>query len=626
MLTELRLALVLVGLLVLPGWAMLALTHAWRHWAGLQRWCVAIGLSLACYPALFYGLRLSPLTLGPYKMGALLAACGAFVAWRMRGHWREMVSFGGMEWAAIGVFGMTLFTRFWIIRDQPYPAWGDSVHHTLLTQLTAVQGRLPQTMEPYFPIPLNMYHLGLYSLSASVQWLAQVEAHTALLWASQALNGLCGVGVYLVLDRKLGRAGALVGASVAGLLSHHPAWYVNWGRFTQVSAQAILLMAWLVSWEAISAWKRPWRTHKAEMVWYTAAAALLNSAVFLFHFRVAGYYLPLLAITVAWEWWQASRQRHLRPVLLGTVVVGLASLSLASPALWTALRMYVVNRVAQPLALTPAEAEQTLKNYYEFPWSVLPLLTMPTWLLYLSGLSVLAGLVRRNKLSLAVAAWAAALVLMGQAYLWLPLLAFSNLSGILIMAYLPAGLVIGAAVQELLALAGPRWCGSATRLVIGATLAAGFVASHARVSEIEAYRYFVTPADVAAMNWIKANTPPEARFAINTCFWLPQAPNGTDAGYWIPYFTGRQINTSVALLFDAASEYKASIIEMSRAAERLAIDNTALGDLRRLGIGYVYIGAKGNFCGPGLEAGRLSQAPGVTLVYQQDSVSIFRIE
>ena len=113
--------------------------------------------------------------------------------------------FDSLEWIALAVMGMTLFTRFWIIRDQPYPAWTDSLHHAILTQLTAEWGRLPATMEPYFPVSLGEYHLGLYALSGTVEMLARVPAHTALLWTAQALNGLCGLGVFLVLDRLSGR-------------------------------------------------------------------------------------------------------------------------------------------------------------------------------------------------------------------------------------------------------------------------------------------------------------------------------------------------------------------------------------------------------------------------------------
>ena len=637
--TELRLVIVLIAMLTLPGWALLTLGDSWRQWRGLQRWIVAVGISIACYPVFFYGVRMTLpfLTVGPYKMGALLLACATVVGWRMRRHWREQFTFDRLEWVAIGVFGMTLFTRFWVIRDYPYPAWSDSLHHALLTQLTAVQGKLPASMELYFPIPLGQYHLGLYSLSATVQWLAQVPAYTALLWTAQILNGLCGLGVYLVLDRKVGRVGAVVGAAVVGLLSHQPAFYVNWGRFTQLSSQAILLIAWLVTWEAIATWKLSWQEHKVKILWHTVCAAVLTGAVFLLHFHIAVFYVPLLMMSVIWELWKARKGKRIAPVILGTIAIGTAALIIVTPALWEAMRVYVSTRLSladSNQSVTASEISETIRRYYEFPWSSVPYLAARTWLMVLSAFSIAVGLLRRNKLVIASLLWTLVLYLLGNAYvLGLPLLSFTNPGAVLIMLYLPIGLVVGSATEEALTLCGlrpeldegPRWRERSARLVIALVLVAGFVASHVRVTEIEPYRYFVTPEDIAAMDWIKENTPPDALFAVNTYFWLPRAPHGTDAGYWIPYFTGRQTTAGAMLLNLAGSDYRSRILEMSRMVEQLEVDNASLTELQAMGVDYVYIGRKGDFSGPGLGAAKLGQSENVKMLYQEGGVYILQI-
>ena len=637
--TELRLIIAIVAMLTLPGWAVLTLNDNWRQWRGLQRWIVAVGISIACYPVLFYSVRMTLpfMTLGPYKMGALLLTCAVVVGWRMYGHWRDQFRFDWLEWAAIGIFGLTLFTRFWIIRGHPYPAWSDSLHHALLTQLTVAQGRLPPSLEPYFPIPLGQYHQGLYSLSATAQGLAQVPAHTALLWTAQVLNGLCGLGVYLVLDRKVGRVGAVVGATVVGLLSHQPAFYVNWGRFTQLASQTILLIAWLVTWEAIATWKLSWPEHRARILWYTACAAVLSGAVFLLHFRVAAFYAPLVVMSVAWELWKARREKRVVSAMWRAIAVGTAALLVATPALWEAARVYVstILSLATPdQSITASEISESVQLYYVFPWSSVPYLTAHAWLMALSGVSVAVGLLRRSKFAIAALLWTLALYLLGNAYvLGLPLLSFTNLGAVLIMLYLPIGLVVGSATEEALTLCVPRWCKRATRLVIVLVLAAGVVASRVRVTELEPYRYFVTPEDVAAMDWIKENTPLDALFAVNTHFWLPRAPHGTDAGYWIPYFTGRKTTAGVMLLSLGGSDYQSRIVEMSRAVERLEVDNAALAELQAMGVDYVYIGRKGDFSAPstgsgqapGLSAAQIGQAENVELLYQEGEVYILQI-
>jgi len=627
MLAEIRLVIVLIAMLALPGWAMLAVSNTWRQWAGLQRWIVAVGLSIAFYPVLFYGLRsaLPFLTLGPVKMGVLLLAAAVVIAWRLRGHWKEQFTFERLEWLAIAVFGMTLFSRFWFSHLHPFPAWSDSLHHTLLTQLTAQQGRLPSDMEPFFPIPLGQYHLGLYSLSASLQWLAQASAPTAMLWVAQALNGLCGLGVYLVLDRKVGRTGAVVGAVVVGLLSHQPAFYVNWGRFTQLASQTILLIAWIVTWEAMAMWRHPWREWRARILWNTAFAALLSGAVFLLHFRVVAFYLPLILISALWELYQAHQRHNIRPVLLGLLAIGIAGLAVISPALWSAMDRYVTPASSQSLA-SAEQVSQTIDDYYGFPWTSVPYLTGHIWLLVLAGASAVIGLLRRNKLTIVCILWTVALCLLGTAYvLGMRILKITNWGAVLIMLYLPIGLVVGAAVEEVLALVKPTWRPVAFRLTVILCLVAGFVASHVRVAEIEAYRQFITPADVDAMIWIRENTPPDAVFAVNTHFWLPMAPHGTDAGYWIPYFTGRKTTAGSMLNDLGTGKYLSSILALSTAVERLETDRTALDELYALGVHYIYIGQQGDFSGPGLDAEQLAQADNARQVYRSGDTFVFEI-
>ncbi len=626
--TALRGGIVLVAVLTLPGWFLLTVGELWRHWTGLQRWIVATGLSVAFYPVLFYWMRLVlPFwTMGPYKTSALLAGFALAIAWRMRGHWRDLFAFDKLEWLAIAVFGMTLFTRFWVIRGLPYPAWSDSLHHTLLTQLTAVQGRLPASMEPFFPVALGDYHLGLYSITAIVEWLAQVPAHTALLWTAQALNGLCGMGVYLVLDRKVGRIGAVVAATVVGLLSHQPAFYVNWGRFTQISGQVILLVAWLVTWEAIVLWKR-WREgRRTELIWHTFFAALLSGAVFLLHFRVVVFYAPLVMMVVAWEWWQARQDKTIDLLILGTFAAGFLALAVVAPVAWDAVRSFGA-RQSNPPSLSPSALRASLDQYFSFEWEAVPILAARTWLLITTGLAAVFGLLRRNGLVLMAVLWAITLYLIGDAYrLGVPLLAVTNLGAVLIMLYLPIGLITGGATEEFLGLFRGQRRQTAVRLVAAFVLGAAFVASHVRVTEIEPHRHFVKQEDVLAMAWIKENTEADATFAVNTYFWLASHPHGTDAGYWIPYFTGRRMTSAVMLSSLATQEYQSRVNEMSRAAERLTLDNSALDELQELGVEYIYIGANGDFSGPSLNAAQLSQSGKATLVYQTPHVSIFRIE
>lgn len=637
----LRLLMALVALLLLPGGAILAASGGWRRWPGLQGWILAVGLSIAFYPALMYGLRayVPFVTLGPYKLTTLLVLCALLVGWRLKGV-RQQLRLQGLEWVALVVFGVTLFTRYRVALQHPYPAWTDSLHHVLLTQLTAVQGELPNSLAPYFPIPLDQYHLGLYALAAPLQWLAQVPAHTALLWTAQTLNGLCGLGVYLVLERNLGgkggRAGAIVAAVAVGLVFHQPAYYVNWGRFTQIAGQALLLIAWVAVWDAMVIWRLPWHANRRRIVGQTLLAGLLTGSVFLLHFRVAVFYLLLLAITAFWTLWLSYRRRHLRAWGSSLAAVGAASLLVVVPVFWPAWQVYMAQStqataVAEQSAAAIATAQKTVQIYFEFPWSSVPALVARPWLLWVAGLCAVVALLRHNRIALMALLWMAGLLLLGNAYrLGIPLLSVTNMGAILIMLYLPLGLLIGAGVQAAIEMVDHRWGRSRGKrvelLLVGIALAAGLFFGRDRMIQLEPQRFLVTDADLAAMTWIEQRTPADALFAVNTQFWLPEAPHGTDGGYWIPYFTGRKITAGSMLLNLAPQAYKNRIVSLSRAVEQLSVDNRALADLQRMGVEYIYVGRRNSADGAGLDASRLAQDESTELVYEQDGVTIFHLQ
>jgi hypothetical protein len=613
-------------LLTAPGWALLALSGAWRRFPGLQGWCVALGLSIACYPVVFYTLRpLAPvLRLGPLSLTVLLLACLALVAWSLRREWPALVRFSLSEWLVIGLIGLTLLTRLLIIQEQPYPAWSDSLHHALLTRLTIEQGALPSSLEPYFAIPLGQYHLGLYALTASFAWLSGLPAHSALLITAQVLNGLCGLGVYLALDRFSGRLGALVGVAIVGLLSHQPAWYVNWGRFTQIASQTILLIAWVLSWEALRAWRVP-AGERRRRYGLIVLAALLNAAVVLFHFRVAAFYLPLLAISVLLEFVDALRARRAFACVAVVAMLGLASTLLVAPAVDEALRMYLATP-RDVSTMPPQEVEQTRRDYFGFSLESVPLLAGRVWLLVLSAVALLVALLRGSQLAVIVGLWTLSVLALGFIYLLnIPVLAFTNPGAVLILLYLPIALLIGCAVEELVRLfAGHER--TASMAVASVVTVCALFAAPLRARDIEAFRYFVTPADVAAADWIRANTPPDAQFVVNTTFWLPQAPHGTDGGYWIPYLAERSTTVGVMINSLGSDELIYEIVSLSRAEERLESDPSAVDELRDRGVDYIYIGARGDFSGPGLSADLLRNTPGISQVYDRDGVTIFQID
>jgi hypothetical protein len=623
---ELKLTLVILILFAIPGWSILGITRIWKFFEPFQRWCIAIGVGIVFYPILYYFARLVPnLHLGPNKLIAILVVLFLVMVIFLRKDWKQLFYFEILEVITAAVIIATLFTRLWMAHLYPYPAWTDSLHHTLLTLLTAQDGRLPYTLEPFEPASLDMYHLGLYAITATVQNLTNVPSYTALLWTAQILNGLCGLGVFLVVDRLAGRKGALAATVFVGLLSFQPAWYFNWGRFTQVSSQAVILIAWLVNLETIRTWRRNKET-KSLIRWaFIAISAWLNAGVFLLHFRVGGFYILLLGISIVFEFYSAWKEKTTLKLMEVIGAIGSISLLLVLPVLIPALGVYLQRTFGPQIIQQTSTGAGYLKRnaYFDYTYQTVLDLGVKPWMVIVGTISAIIGLIYRNIHSIEMLLWMGVLWVIGNAYhVGLYWLSFSNFFGIYIMYYLPISLLFGYAVEECFRHFKILGAPSLQNFFLIILLLLGFISSHYRVAGVENYRQFVTSDDITAMEWIKANTPQNAVFAINTSFPSGIAPYGTDGGYWIPYFTGRKTTTGTMLASLGPTDFVRWITTSSEQVTQLDQNPQAANELCQLGVHYVYIGKKGDPFEEGLKADKIVQASGSTILYQKNGVTI----
>ncbi len=621
---ELKIVFVLALLLLIPGWAFLAVSGLWRRWKMLQRWFLAIGISIAFYPVLYYLMRtlLPMVRIGRSKLWVMLAGMFLLIIWGLRKSWLKQFKLGHLGGLVLAVLGVTLLTRFWLAYQYPYPAWTDSLHHAILTQLTASKGQLPLTLLPFAATTTDMYHLGLYALTAPLQILAEVPAHTALLWTAQALNGLCGIGVFLFLDKNVGRLAALVGMAVVGLFSFQPAWYFNWGRFTQVGAQSILLIAALVTWEAIRAWRVEWPAFKISIILLSLTAGLLNAGVFLLHFQVAAYMLPLLVVIAIAEFVHACKEKkHILRTLLGILIVVVVSLVLILPALLPAFDIYYSVRSA---AVWDDTAGQNA-YFSSFDFDTFFGLASRPWLIALAVLGMVVGLLRAGReTTLVVTLWILMLFLEGMSSrLNIPLLAFTNITGMMIMLYLPVGLLVGLFVHVVFSWIPKLIAKRIEPVFIWLLMFGAMIGSFYRISDVEDYRQLITAEDETAIGWIAANTPEDAVFAVNTDFWLENSPIGTDAGYWILYFTGR--HTTASTMLSPLGLDHDWVVVRSKAVLDLYEEDPSVASLCALGVEYVYIGAKEPYTGKFFNPTTLLQLPHVQVLFKWGDAYVLKI-
>ena len=617
------------ALVLIPGWGIISLSNYWRKWDTLQRWFFAMCFSIAFWPILYYSSRLifPSLRIGINKLIVILSFFIVLIVVNLRKNWREQFLFDRKIWIVSGVLLLTLSTRLMVAYQNPYLAGDDSLHHSLITNIVATTGKLPYTLLPYDSANLNHYHLGLYAITGPVQLLAGIQPDQALLWFSQFLSGICGVGVFLFLDRKVSRQAAILSMLSVGLFSVFPSWFVNWGRFTQLSAQTILLPAVLVTWEALKSITDRKQSLSKKTIIELLLAGFLNAAVCLLHFRVAVFMLALILIICVSELLNDRRDpAKIKVLLVRIFLIGLITAVFILPTLIAGLESYIDQRVVQE-STNQAERLLTDQSYYASgDTNTWKLTQKSSPFLALGLIGVVAGLLtkKNKKLSTTVIFWILYLIGFSQLYrLNIYVLAFTNITAVLLILYLPIGIGSGILWNTLFEKKDPGIIKQMRTIAIVFLVLTGVVTYYFRIRDFEPHRAFMTDADKAAMEWIKANTNQDAVFGVNTNFLNPTMPYGTDAGYWLPVYAERR-TTALTLLASLSNDYQFDLEQSKTIVELYKTQD--INQLCDYGIDYLYSGAKDPLGSKDLaKLPSLLENDNIQLIYEKDSVQVFKV-
>ena len=587
-----------VFLYFLPGWALLSLLWKGRPLDWEEKACLAAGLSVALYPLLF--LIASTSGISPGKWLACLPGSLAFVVVvgqnikKLGFHHTGRLSHGSPQklalrldsWLFLALAGALFLIRWAAVRSMSAPAWGDSVHHTAIVRLIVESGGLFDSWKPYFPVESMTYHFGFHANVAVFAWLAGLAAPQAVLVAGQALNVLAVLVLYPLAVRLGGTRWAGVGCvMVAGLVSEMPGFYVNWGRYSQLSAQVILPAAvWFID----VLWRDERRFPKRRL----ALLSVLLAGSILSHYRVT---MVLAAAALSWMlrslWLYRRRLREWAFRLRDFTLTGTASLLLVSPWLVKLLRSRAVRHVDWIIQLT-RDISVTGDLWV---WKHLDL--------YLSGFFWIAGLVvfilalwKKRSLALAIAAWAAtAFLLANPFYLHIPGAGLVTNFVLAIGLYVPVSLLLGWAVGAVWKRCEERLAGRIA--IILSLILCLAIAGPKQAQIIRPFFQLVTPDDLAAFEWIRANVSDEARFVTNAFLAFKNTASvGSDAGWWLSFYTEKQ-----GILLPSISSFEriSPSFDPSR-VRKMILDLRASGGDRdkireilcREGITHVFIGGR----------------------------------
>lgn len=528
--------------------------------------------------------------------------------------------------ATTGLLALTLLLRFAQIRSLVLPAWVDSPQHALVTQLIILQGQVPRSYQPLLPAQNFVYHFGFHADVAVLHWLSGLAVPQAMLILGQVLNAAAALTTYLLALRLTGRKLAAIAAlAIVGLVSYMPAYYVTWGRYTQLTGLVLLPAALAGDLDWLEAQQRDYRL--------LAMAALLQTGLVLTHARVTVFGACFLLVYGLQQSASLLQKRDRPRVLefwLRAGLLVLLALALSGPWLL---------QIARGFAASVRASGQTPRGDASYNALPLGLLLVPRnrGLLALAGLGLATGLLRRRRGTILIAAWMALVALvLNPGWLGLPATNLVNNSTAVIALYLPLAVLGSEAVTGLwdggrCVLAAlrrrlwvPHCAGRAVKAVLVASIGGALLwSAWGLVSIVNPVTVLTTAEDAQAMQWIQANTPPEAVFLINTRLWQLGIYTGSDGGYWIPQLTGRRTLLPVLPYVYGAPDYVQHVSELAKVVSEVkdADDPRLQSVVQKEGVTYVYIGAKGGSLTPQMFLHSARFRP----VYSTGAVWIFEV-
>ncbi len=622
-------------LYLLPGGA--AVVWLLREGDWIERIILAAGLSVAILALVMYltmtGLRLnSAIVMGFMVLCAAAVAARWWLDWR-KGMWKwpslrgvvDSLRRDSSPLALAFVFVLVLGVRLWVVRDLVAPMWGDSYHHTMISQLMIENGGLFDSWEPYAPLTTFTYHFGFHANVAIYRWLSGDDMLHAMIWIGQIMNALAVLALYpLAIKVSGGNRWAGVGAVlVAGLLSPMPMYYVNWGRYTQLAGQVILPVAMWLTWGVLSHSNYDWK--QTSLCWCAGGGLSVT------HFRVLIFYVVFV---IAWIGLEVIRGFE-RKKLETAIWIGAGMLVLFCPwFIHTFDGKIILNFIQNTMLLLGTGAGQMTsfgREYHQIG-DLSFYLDMFWWLV----LAIALGTVfwQRRRSPVLIAGWGfLLLILTNPNWLHLPGAGVISNLALFIAAYIPVSLLIGdLGGIGMTRFRDRRW---SQAVAWGAVIVIGGWGIGDRLGDVQVAQHaLVTRADIEAMAWIKEYAVPESGFLVNAFSAYGESVMvGSDAGWWLPLLSGCQ-NTVPPMNYGTEQssivDYRGWIQALYNQIWEQGVDSfDTVKTLQSRGITYVYIGqeqGRVNYQGTDvLDPNILLSSPYYDLVYHQDQVWIFSI-
>jgi hypothetical protein len=634
MLRQAYLVIPLLLLLWLPGRLLIGLLDRNYDFDAGEKLAISIGLSLAIIPLIMLWTSLLNLHWSRWSVVCIFLILVLLFILQNRATFKNFLTTRirfDRNWitqsALIIVFLITLTVRFSMVRDMAAPAWVDSVHHAMITNLIVENGGFPDSYAPFLDIGTANYHPGFHSNVAVFQWLTEIEIHSAILLLGQVLSALSVFSVYLLAKTltKSRFAGIFAGLA-AGLLTPMPAYYTSWGRYTQLAGLLILPVAFslfiMIPKEISKFNGAAWYSFKQKRgIILATVTSVAFAGLFLTHYRVMAFLICLLvAYMFSYQIKAAFKKKtrsSLNIFLAGILMVGIFAILLTLPWWPNTISTLFIPRLSIP-ASTP-------KFFSDFSWEYLTTaLGTPTMLL--AGLGALIGLIQRKAFVITTLIWVLLMFFIANlGPLGLPGSQFVNNSSVTIMLFMPISVLAGYFIAWLISIGESRlinpWRYAFWAIVGFAGIFLSILGAKSIMPILNLDTMLFRNADYPALIWVEENTPVEETILINPFSWGYGMYAGRDGGYWITPLAYRK-SIPPPVLYGFSRELSYQVNQISKNVISLSDDINKLHTyLWENDIRYVYIGVRGGALSPR----DMMDSPSFKLLYNQDGAWVFQV-
>lgn len=535
--------LLALGIFFIPGWALIELLKLPVVITWGEKIAISFGTTVALYPTIYLYMYLLKVQPGVKLVWLLLIGGVIILIWHYRPWRKKLWTDLHSIWDDISfsktVFGTTLIllmvvvaiTRASAIQYVDVPLWDDSVQHAVITQRILETGGLFQSWEPYAPYKTFSLHFGFHINMAVLAWVTHLPVQKAILWGGQFFNVLAVLGLYALAVRLWGRWAGLIAILAAGMLAQFPAYYVNWGRYPQLTGQLILPVAAWWLWVLLGLIKC-----RNDYLKIILVAALVVSGMVFAYYRMIFHFVTFALVVIGVNYF-APNQRNIRKIFSGPIVllgVGIIAGLVTIP--W--LRIVASRSQIEPVFSG---------NYIFQNRSILQQLqqTKYDWSLT-EVLGTLAG-------TIGLFLWGEYLAI-PMLWLWsllaLPALTVFPLPGVGIIQsftietslYIPFVLMWGSIGNQALELVRKRipffeWLVASLVVLIALV----FIPTQSSILDRSKFDLAGRP-DILAAEWISHNVPADALILINGITYTDgHSVVGGDGGWWLPILSEREV-------------------------------------------------------------------------------------